>query len=174
MVKVLVGSKNPVKINATKEAFAHYYAELDVQGVSVASGVPDQPMGEQNYEGAITRAKNLAAEHEADFYVGIEGGIANEYAGWTSFGVVCVLDKNGKQGVGTSVHFPLPPVVVQELQKGKELGTVIDEIKQSQNEKQKSGAIGFLTKDAMSRTDIYAPAVISALIPFVQSKVFDQ
>ena len=42
-MRVVVGSKNPVKINATKNAFNHYFDNVDVIGTDVDSEVGDMP-----------------------------------------------------------------------------------------------------------------------------------
>ena len=103
MVKVLVGSKNPVKVASTEEAFAHYFDTVSIEGVSVSSQVADQPMGyDETYTGAENRAlalkeKNDAEGLGADFFVGIEGGIVPVRGTWMSFGVMCIIDKNGKK-----------------------------------------------------------------------------
>jgi inosine/xanthosine triphosphatase len=52
-----------------------------VTSVSVPSGVPDQPMGdEQTRQGALNRACNASnlQGHAADFFVGLEGGCVFE------------------------------------------------------------------------------------------------
>jgi len=49
---ILVGSKNPVKIESVKEAFEKYFSNVDVQGVEVSSGVSDQPVNEDTFRGA--------------------------------------------------------------------------------------------------------------------------
>ena len=46
---VLVGSKNPVKIESVKEAFAKYFASVEVIGLDVDSKVPTQPVNYQTY-----------------------------------------------------------------------------------------------------------------------------
>jgi len=35
---------------------------------------------------------------EADFYVGIEGGIINMFDNWFGFAIVCISDKNSRYG----------------------------------------------------------------------------
>ncbi len=56
MPKIIVASQNPVKIDAVRQGFEQLFAgkyengelgELEITGVSVPSGVPDQPMGQQ-------------------------------------------------------------------------------------------------------------------------------
>lgn len=58
-MKIIVGSKNPVKFQATGNVLEKIYGELEVQAIDVDSGVPDQPIGlEVTVQGAINRAKN--------------------------------------------------------------------------------------------------------------------
>ena len=77
-MKVFIASKNPTKINATKSGFQQTFPEqaFDFEGLSIPSGVPDQPIGsEETYQGAFNRAKGAQKERpEAAFWVGIEGG----------------------------------------------------------------------------------------------------
>ena len=42
---VRVGTENPPKLSAVRAALEAYVDTVDVQGVAVASGVPDQPVG---------------------------------------------------------------------------------------------------------------------------------
>ena len=46
-MKILVGSKNPVKIQATYEAFIKYFSNIDIVGVGVDTGVAEQPLNEE-------------------------------------------------------------------------------------------------------------------------------
>lgn len=58
MITILVGSTNPVKIAAAKESFAQFFPEEDlhVEGIGVASGIPDQPMSDdETFQGAKNR-----------------------------------------------------------------------------------------------------------------------
>ena len=40
------------------------------------------------------------------------------------------------------------------------------------NSKQKSGAIGYFTKDVITRKDLYTQGIITALIPFLNEDLF--
>ena len=71
-MKVAVGSRNPVKVKATKNVLDQIYGEVEVVSIDTDSGVPDQPFGiNQTIEGAINRAKNAYSD-EFDMSVGIE------------------------------------------------------------------------------------------------------
>lgn len=177
MTKILVGSKNPVKISSVETAFLKYFDKVEVTGFDVDSRVSAQPVNEETFEGAKNRALALLLKNRneilnADYFVGIEGGIIKTYNKWFAFGGICIIDKEGKTGFGTSPHFELPQKIVDELLKGIELGDVMDKIQNELNTKQKHGAIGFFTNGVMSRTELYVPGLITALIPFLHKELF--
>lgn len=175
MQKVIVASKNPVKINSTKEGFEKIFTESTFvfEGVSVPSDVSDQPMtDEETLQGAINRAKN-AQQHssDADFWVGIEGGIDEVEDGMIAFAWVAVLSNNqiGKSRTST---FYLPPNVVQLIHEGIELGYANDQVFGEKNSKHKGGAVGSLTGGVLRRTEYYVQAVMLALVPFRNPEIY--
>ncbi|MBD3287834.1 inosine/xanthosine triphosphatase [candidate division KSB1 bacterium] len=176
-MKIFVGSLNPVKINATAEAFGEYFDNVNVSGIETPSKVPPQPINDQTFEGAYNRAiglKKLVQDQklQSDFYVGIEGGITEIMNRWFAFGAMCIMDNSDKTGFGTTIHFELPPVFVNQLLNGTELGVVIDRYSGSKDTKQKGGAIEFLTGGIFDRKVIYKQGLIAALIPF-RNEQFD-
>ena len=78
-MQIIVASTNPVKIEAARQGFARIFpdAALDVSGISVPSGVGDQPMSDaETLLGARNRADNARdARPNADYWVGMEGGL---------------------------------------------------------------------------------------------------
>ncbi len=169
----LVGSKNPVKIEAVRDAFAMYFANCQIEEVEVESGVPGQPINEQTFQGAENRVKRLREKGtSADFYVGVEGGIIQTCGRWFSCGVVCIGDKTGRQSFGTSPHFPLPESMLEQMLGGIELGTIMAELTGDPKIKQKGGAIGYLTREVIKRKDLYIAGTIVALIPFLNEELY--
>ena len=79
MIKVIVGSHNPIKLETTEEAFAIMFPNTDIsfQTFNSPSGVPEQPFGgEETKTGAKNRADGCKQKYpEADYWVGIEGGL---------------------------------------------------------------------------------------------------
>ena len=69
-MKVVVGSKNPVKVNATRIALQQVLAagdDFEVVGVDAPSLVADQPMTEAETRlGAVNRVKACMAEQKTD------------------------------------------------------------------------------------------------------------
>ncbi|MCU7496481.1 MAG: inosine/xanthosine triphosphatase [Ignavibacteria bacterium] len=174
---VLVGSANPVKVNAVRDSFSRYFEGVEVKGYATASKVPDQPFGEETFTGAKNRVLGLLEVNSrenlnADYFVGIEGGVLSYFSRWFGFGVMCIMDKNGKTGFGTSPHFELPQVVMEELHNGKELGIVMDELTGKMNTKYHNGAIGFFTNGVMDRKDLYVHGMTVALAPFLHRELF--
>ena len=62
MKKVLIASRNPVKINATKKAFEEVFTDrFEFEGVSADSLVSDQPMSnDETLKGATNRLQVAA------------------------------------------------------------------------------------------------------------------
>ncbi len=176
-MKILVGSTNPTKVNAVEEAFSRFFDGIDVLGMAAPSGVADQPVGDETYTGARNRAEWLAEQNRArglraTYCVGIEGGIERRYDRWFGFGVMVILDSQGRMGIGISPQFELPGPVTARLDAGLELGHVMDEMLETQHTNRKGGAIGHFSRGVLSRQDITAHGVIMALVPFLNPEVF--
>lgn len=175
MKRVVVASKNPVKINATKIGFEKMLGaeQFDFVGISVASRVRDQPMSNlETLEGAKNRAINAQREmHDADFWVGIEGGIEKQENDMECFAWCVVLSKE-KMGKARTSTFFLPQKIVELVDSGMELGAADDVVFQRTNSKQANGAVGILTGDVIDRTVYYVDAVVLALIPFKNEELY--
>jgi len=169
---VIVGSKNPVKVSAVREAFEHYYKNVSVVGMSVSSGVSDQPFEEDTHIGAKNRAEALLKTGNADYYVGVEGGCFMIHGTWMAAGSVCILDNSGREGRGVSPAFPMPPVFMKAILEGREMGVVADEHIGSTNIKQQGGTAGYLTRDVIPRKELYIPGIVSALVPFLNEELY--
>lgn len=176
MKKIVVASTNPVKIETTRLGFeAMFQGEsFDCSGVSVPSGVSDQPMSEEEtLTGATNRAHNVSKDKvDADYWVGIEGGLEEIDHGMEAFAWIVVLSKDGMVGRGRTGSFFLPKKVAELVKEGKELGEADDIVFARTNSKQANGAVGILTNDVLTRTTFYIPAVILALIPFKNPNLY--
>lgn len=53
-MKILIGSQNPVKNDAVRQALSNYFDNIDVVGYEVDSGVSIQPIGDETFTGAKT------------------------------------------------------------------------------------------------------------------------
>jgi inosine/xanthosine triphosphatase len=170
MKKVIVASTNPVKIESAQLGFAKVFPDkrFDVQGVSAPSEVSDQPMSaNETLTGATNRANNVSKlVPEADYWIGIEGGVEDVNGELEVFAWVVVKAKDGKIGKGKTGSFFLPQKIAELVRQGVELGEADDIVFGRKNSKQANGAIGILTDDALTRSTYYVPGVIMAVIPF--------
>ena len=174
MIKIIVASKNPVKINAAKVGFeAMLNDTVEASGVSIPSGVSDQPLtDDETRKGSELRAKGAKENYpDAHFWVGIEGGVDKLNGVIHTFGWITILSKN-KQGQARSATIPLPNAVEAGLQKGEELGDINDRLFHKDNSKQKGGTSGILTHGVMDRLELYRHAMVLALIPFVNKALY--
>lgn len=174
MIKVLVASQNPVKIAAVKDGLsALVNEELELEGVSVESGVSDQPMSDgETLRGAANRVKNARARFPGyDFYVGVEGGVENLPQGLMAFAWI-VINGNGTAGQARTAGFFLPPKVADLVHSGMELGDADDLVFSKSNSKQQNGAVGLLTNNTITRKTLYLPAVQMAFIPFLNPELY--
>ena len=175
-MKVLIGTKNPGKIEGARQAFEKYFTDIEIEGVSVESEVGNQPINEDIFKGAKNRVKNLkryAKENniKADFYISSEAGITNLLGDWIDINAVVIEDSKGFQSVGTSQGFPIPEKYIKEI-KETELGKVMDKIFDGNELGKGKGGIGLLTRGELSRIDLTRNAFIMALTRFINEDLW--
>ncbi|KAH8803407.1 inosine triphosphate pyrophosphatase-like protein [Xylogone sp. PMI_703] len=177
--QLIIASKNPVKIAAALEGFQRMFPDntYTTQGISVPSGVPEQPFTDaETLQGALNRAQNAREQQpQADFWVGIEGGVEDtpdQLAGTLqSFAWVVVINSEGRIGKARTAMFYQPEEVAKLVRGGMELGHADDVVFGKSNSKQHNGSVGLLTDDVIGREAYYVQAVILALIPFKNERL---
>ncbi len=163
-MKVAVGTTNPVKIKAVETVFTRIYGQVGVEGVKVNSGVPPQPFGDETVTGAMNRAKCAYAPEKFDLGVGIEAGLF-KVGGITIDIQYCAIYDGSWLTLGCGSGFEYPSVVLDEVLAGKEVGDVMSRVAGVDNLGEKQGAIGFLSKGILTRTQLTEQSVFMALIP---------
>lgn len=174
--KIIIASKNPVKMRATLHGFQMMFPQyvFEIEGISVPSGVSDQPQTDmETIKGARERVANAkTACPDADFWVGIEGGIEDTQGEMEAFAWIVVQSKEGKIGKARTGVFYLPPRVAALVREGKELGEADDIVFCRTNSKQENGAVGLLTDNIIHRADYYTHTLVLALIPFKNKELY--
>lgn len=175
-MKILMGTKNPGKIEGARQAFEKYFDDVEIEGIPVSSNVGDQPINEEIFQGAKNRVKNLKEyaknnNIEADFYISSEAGITNLLGEWIDINAVVIEDSKGFQSVGTSQGFPIPNRYIDEI-KETELGKVMDKIFSGKELGKGKGGISFLTKNEVTRIDLTRNAFIMALISHINEDLW--
>ena len=168
-MKIIIASRNPIKINATKLAFEQMFPNkvFQFEGASISSDISDQPMSDkETLKGAINRSNNAKLECiDADYWIGIEGGVEKIDNEMQVFAWIYIQSKE-MVGKARTATFDLPKKIIELIDSGMELGDADDVIFSRRNSKQKNGAVGILTKDLIDREKYYTHAIIMALIPF--------
>lgn len=128
-MKVVVGTKNPDKIKITINALTKLHQNVDVKGIKVNSEITDQPLNKETTQnGAVNRAKNAKkANPDADFWIGLEGGLHDYGEGYHLVTFACLIDKSGKEFIGEGEEIHLPEEVSKRVKNGEWFGHVIRE-----------------------------------------------
>ncbi len=174
-MNIAVGSLNPVKIKAVEAAFVEFFdtEKIVCEGISVPSGVSDQPLShDETVKGASQRARLALTSGDFDCGVGLEGGIFQVGDRW--FNTAWVAIAHGDFiALGQAPAIELPHEVVSMIQKESlELGDAADRLFAQHNIKQKQGLYGELTKGLITRQDMSRAALISALAAVDNSQIY--
>ncbi len=175
---VLVASKNPVKIKASLEAFQPFFDTLKIDSCEVILPRPnaDQPIGEeQTREFSQLRVAQARKENEIyDFYVGIEGGVVKTSTGDVRIVVYSSVGNKNYTETIRGCGIPLPEEWLEALTSKKygELGDLVAYVSGVRDIKRKQGAVGYFTKDNITRFDVLKQSIVMALIPHLNPALF--
>jgi inosine/xanthosine triphosphatase len=173
--RAAIGSRNPAKIEAVRRALARLAPGCAVEAADVASGVPDQPLGDRpTRQGARNRARAALDLTGADLAFGLEGGVEREPPVVWLVSWVAVVTRDGRSGDASGLRMRLPSAVGDRLAAGDELGTIIDDLFGVTASKQHTGAVGLLTEGFVSRTDAFADLVAMACAPLLRPDLYAQ
>lgn len=175
-VKVVVGSRNPVKIAAARAVLRRVYAEgVEVEAAEVESGVPDQPWGdEETVRGARRRAERALRVDGAGLGVGFEGGLIEVGGEIFTCAWCVVMRRDGTTGVAGGANLLLPPAVAEAVRGGRELGPTMDALTGLEDTKQHRGAIGILTKGYLDRQSAYEQLLTLAMARLLTPEYYEQ
>lgn len=163
---VAIGTRNPVKVSAVKKFFKRVFPKKKFNFVPVeVPGAPSQPFDSETLGGAKTRAlESLKLVPEAEYGVGVEGGIRT--IGSQSFieGWVAVSDRAGKVTLGFGGGPILPSALMRKIvNERKEMGVAADELLGTKDIKHSIGMMGISTGGLITREDAFVYAGTIAL-----------
>lgn len=156
-MKIIIGSKNPTKVNAVKDIFP----EDEIVGLTVDSYVSEQPFSDQEtMQGAINRARHCAEKEKSVIGIGLEGGVM--YIGDQLY--LCnwgaLVTPAGDTYTASGARVLLPKEIEIKLTNGVELGIIMDHYAKKSGVSKKEGAIGIFTNDLLSRQEMFAQVVL--------------
>jgi inosine/xanthosine triphosphatase len=186
--RVRVGSQKAPKIEAVRSALEAFTTGVDVQGVAVESGVPEQPVGlDEIAAGARNRARRAldAPGEPCDLAFGIEDGLVEVALGGRAevFNIGCAFVTDGqRESLGLSSGFAYPPdCTAPALEQRADIGTVFDrlwreyDVEASASEEPSgagAGNIGKLTFGVLPRSEYGRHAVVCALVRFLHPSLY--
>ena len=178
-MKIVVASKNPVKVDAVSEVIQDYglFKGAEIFALEASSGVSEQPKSlEETVQGAINRAKSAFIEG-CTYSFGIESGlmiVPQTKTGKMNF-CVCAIYDGRESHLGLSCAFEFPTRVTEMTH---ELGIDVNEafyragLTTNKKIGSSEGAIGMLTKGRMTRKAYTKQAVQMALIHLENSALY--
>ncbi|WP_121663089.1 DUF84 family protein [Metabacillus litoralis] len=156
-MRIAIGTKNPTKVNAVKEAFSkHVNAEFIA--INVSSNVSAQPITDhETLTGAMNRAKNaLEAEgSHIDLGVGLEGGLVKTDFGYFLCNWGALVAHQSQPIIAGGARIMIPDEIGDLVFSGRELGDVMDDYVKKNNVRQNEGAIGIFTNGLVDRTKMF-------------------
>ena len=184
---VRVGSVNEPKLAAVRSAIGAYAPDAKIEGVAVASGVPEQPVGfEEIIRGARNRAAGAVDESPCDLGIGIEDGLVPLPTGgpegevmYLNIGCVAITDGE-RTSIGFSSAFGYPPECsIPAVRDREPIGAVFDRLWEAHRgdpaakpSALSTGNIGRLSNGVLPRAEYARHGVLCALVAFVQPDLY--
>lgn len=165
-MKFVLASTNKAKVEAVKKVLNEYFSNIEITSVSVESNVSKTPLSdEEGLRGCLNRIETLRKEYKNyDGYIGLEGivtTVLEKYfvSGW------CIIELNGRQGIGCSAKVLIPSKIAEKINSNTEFKDLIkNEYPNVQEEKSALwGANGVITNGIYSRVDEFEDSVRCAL-----------
>ena len=110
-MRIAVASKNPVKIQAVNRAFSLYFPAVEIISIEVGSGVSSQPFNEEIKKGAENRARQALKATNAEFGIGLEGGIVKLFGVQYIAGYCAIINKRQECHGSWGSFWEAPPLV---------------------------------------------------------------
>lgn len=177
-MKINVGSKNKVKVDAIREVIQDYefLAKAEVASLEAPSGVADQPKSlEETVRGAMNRARK--AFKGCDYSVGIEAGLMKVPNTKTEYmnATMCAIYDGEKYHLGMASAFEYPKEVTRlVVEEGLDINDAFYRAGLTKDSRvgATEGAIGILTKGRLPRKEYTKQAISMALIHLENSKLY--
>ncbi len=156
-----------------KKVFEQALGPTEVRLIPVESGVPLQPFDDDTAKGACERARRALLD--ADFGVGIEAGLIwhQELKIYFDVQFCAIVSRDNRLTIGHGSGFVYPPKVIERVLAGHPVGEVMSELAGIEKLGHKIGAIGYLSKNLLTREQLTEQAVLMALIPRLRPELYE-
>ncbi len=160
--EIAIGSTNPIKIQAVKNAIDN--EKVRVVPCSATSKVRSQPLSdEETRQGAINRAKDCLEKTESALGIGLEAGIALLEGKVYLCHWGAIVDRNQNVYCSNGPLILLPKEFEKLLLDGQCLEDIMHRAKGIEHLGTKEGAIGVFTQNRLNREQVLTQ-IVKALI----------
>jgi inosine/xanthosine triphosphatase len=83
-----------------------------------------------------------------------------------------IIDHAGRSTYGHGPGFTYPADIVAQVRTGKTVGEILSAISGIEEIGKKEGAVGWLSRGHMTRTQLTEPAVLMAMIPRLRAEMY--
>jgi inosine/xanthosine triphosphatase len=154
-MKIIIGSNNPAKVAAVKNAF--HYQQTEFLSLDVPSGVSEQPFSDdETIKGAINRAVGALEKGNGEIGIGLEGGVQESPHGLLLCNWGALASKEREPIIAGGARFLLPEEIANRLRTGEELGPVMDDYAKQENVRKNEGAVGIFTNGLINRSEMFS------------------
>jgi inosine/xanthosine triphosphatase len=154
-MKIIIGSNNPAKVAAVKNAF--HYQQTEFLSLDIPSGVSEQPFSdEETIKGAINRAVGALKMGNGEIGIGLEGGVHETTHGLLLCNWGALAAKDIEPIIAGGARFLLPEEIADRLRAGEELGPVMDGYAKKENVRKNEGAVGIFTNGLINRSEMFS------------------
>jgi inosine/xanthosine triphosphatase len=172
--RAVIASINTSKINGARRA-------LELAGVREliplkVDSIINQPIGfNEIISGAAWRALKALEylEGREGFGVGIEAGVI-VLGDYVFSGQATIIADHKHYSIGLSGFFPLPENIGREVLRRRELGELMRKVSGIQEIASTIGAIGYLSKGFITRTDLSYESTLYALLPWLNMELYGE
>lgn len=119
-MKFVIGSSSKRKINVAEKIIWQFFVkkriEIEVEGYTAASQMPDTPYNKQTFDGARNRALDSKTHIiDGDFYIGLESGLVERYGHIYEEAWAAVITFDNKEYFGYSSGLKVPDYVLKRM-----------------------------------------------------------
>lgn len=171
---VVVGSESKIKLQAVEEALDSLgLVAVNIMSFNSNSFVSQRPVGYADIQkSARNRATQaLLSRSDARFGIGIESGLmSRDSKQWFDVTMVSIANISSFHFDVMSALLPIPgPIAIRCVHGGEELGPVIQELSGGGEKDPHT----YFSRGLISRKDVIRDAVRMALLPIVNSSLYE-
>jgi inosine/xanthosine triphosphatase len=175
MKKIVLTSKNPVKLSVVKNIVEQLLPDISFEYISLDLDTKKAELfGKEHIVGYMTDILSKARESvsDAEYYVCMQGGMEDNEGEMHETAYVIVSDSTGRNEVSRCSTFRVPTQVANEVRNGKDFAKSVDEFFKVQDTKTTGGFVSILTKGIVNKESHYSQPFAIALSTLIQKSWF--